>query len=179
MQMEKLKLEDIRAEGYQILSNAKSEAGIFSIIGVDEVKNSFWSYFNKGKAFAKRQTMYDAIFSGIRSMSRDESMGEYMLKMAMQAMFNLSIGLIGCLITFTFALYSIVKSYQPDPLTFAAFFFCAFAAAFATVSSVIVGMFGGAGAAVFGVLKVVELQQLEGGGGGGGGGQDYRRNLRD
>ena len=52
-------LEDIRNEGYARMSDAKSVAGIFSEVGVDEVKDSFWHYFGAGKDFAKRQSMWD------------------------------------------------------------------------------------------------------------------------
>ena len=45
----------------------------------------------------------------------------------------------------TLGLYSIIASYQPDPLTLAAFFVCATAAGFATVVSVMGVMFGGGG----------------------------------
>ena len=53
------RLTRIREEGQARMSDAKSVAGLFSEVGVDEVQDSFWSYFNSGKAFAKRQTMWD------------------------------------------------------------------------------------------------------------------------
>ena len=52
-------LAEIRNEGYARMSDAKSVVGVFSEIGVDEVKDSFWQYFGAGKAFAKRQSMWD------------------------------------------------------------------------------------------------------------------------
>ena len=52
-------LEGIRNEGYARMSDAKSVAGIFSEVGVGEVKDSFWQYFQAGKQFAKRQSMWD------------------------------------------------------------------------------------------------------------------------
>lgn len=54
-------LEDVRKEGYARMSDAKSVAGLFSEVGVDEVKDSFWQYFSAGKQFAKRQSMWDAM----------------------------------------------------------------------------------------------------------------------
>ena len=54
-------LKGVREEGNARMSDAKSVAGIFSEVGVDEVKDSFWNYFSKGKNFAKRQTMWDAL----------------------------------------------------------------------------------------------------------------------
>jgi len=54
-------LDEIKAEGYARMSDAKKVAGIFSEVGVGEVKDSFWDYFQSGKQFAKRQTMWDAL----------------------------------------------------------------------------------------------------------------------
>ncbi|GMH92096.1 hypothetical protein TL16_g12247 [Triparma laevis f. inornata] len=74
----------VRAESTSRVSDAKAVAGIYSEIGVNEVKDSFWSYFSRGTKFAKRQTMYDALFTGFRSASRNESTSEYLMKMVMQ-----------------------------------------------------------------------------------------------
>ena len=52
-------LDEIRKEGYARMSDAKSVAGVFSEVGVTETKDLFWSYFAQGKAFAKRQSMWD------------------------------------------------------------------------------------------------------------------------
>ena len=87
-------LDSIRAEGYNRMSDAKSIAGLWSEVGVGEVKDSFWEYFASGKRFAKRQSMWDAMFMGIRSMSRDENMAEYILKVLMQVLLNFSMGLV-------------------------------------------------------------------------------------
>jgi hypothetical protein len=54
-------LNDIRQEGYARMSDAKNVAGLFSEIGVGEVKDSFWQYFTAGKSFAKRQSMWDIL----------------------------------------------------------------------------------------------------------------------
>ena len=59
MQQTQRVLDEIRNEGYARMSDAKSVAGIFSEVGVDEVKESFWQYFGAGKAFAKKQSMWD------------------------------------------------------------------------------------------------------------------------
>ena len=54
-------LDAVRKEGYARMSDAKSIAGLFSEVGVGEVKDSFWRYFDAGKKFAKRQSMWDAM----------------------------------------------------------------------------------------------------------------------
>ena len=53
--------DDIRAEGNARMSDARSVAGLFSEVGIGEVKESFWGYFQGGKDFARRQSMWDAM----------------------------------------------------------------------------------------------------------------------
>lgn len=53
--------DEIRAEGNARMSDARSVAGLWSEVGVDEVKESFWGYFQGGKDFARRQSMWDAM----------------------------------------------------------------------------------------------------------------------
>lgn len=61
MERAQAQLEDVRREGYARMSDAKSVAGLFSEVGIDEVKESFWGYFDAGKKFAKRQSTWDAM----------------------------------------------------------------------------------------------------------------------
>mmetsp|Transcript_23381 Transcript_23381/g.26907 ORF Transcript_23381/g.26907 Transcript_23381/m.26907 type:complete len:181 (+) Transcript_23381:135-677(+) len=175
MEHAKRDLGMIRAEGYNRMSDAKASAGIFSEVGVGEVKDSFWEYFQSGKQFAKRQTMWDALFTGMRSMGRDESMMEYVLKVLMNALINFSLGLIMALFIFIFGLWSIVKSYQPDPLTAVAFFLSASCAAFAFVSTFLFFMYGAAAGSVYGVAKLAEANMRIDNGQGGG----QRRNMQN
>jgi hypothetical protein len=116
--------------------------------------------------------MWDALFMGFRKMGRDESWGEYALKMLLQILMNFSFGMIMTLGVFVFGLWGLIQSYQPSFLEGLTFFLLATAAGFATVATVLIGMFGTAGGAVFGVAKIAEAQmrlQQEGGG--------RRRNL--
>jgi len=164
MQKDKAILDGIRREGHNRMSDAKATAGIFSEIGVGEVKDSFWEYFASGKRYAKRQSMWDAMFMGMRSMGRDESMLEYGLKVLLQVLINFSMGLVMALIFFMFGLWSIVKSYQPNPLTALAFFLTAACAAFAFVATYLFALYGAAAGGIYGVAKIAESQmRLEGG----------------
>lgn len=82
MQQAERTLTAIRQEGAARMKDAKQSVGFLSVVGVDEVKDTFWQYLTQGKQFAKRQSMWDAAFIGIRQISRgrDESMLEYALK---------------------------------------------------------------------------------------------------
>eukprot|EP00339_Tiarina_fusa_P006824 CAMPEP_0116998708 /NCGR_PEP_ID=MMETSP0472-20121206/1690_1 /TAXON_ID=693140 ORGANISM="Tiarina fusus, Strain LIS" /NCGR_SAMPLE_ID=MMETSP0472 /ASSEMBLY_ACC=CAM_ASM_000603 /LENGTH=276 /DNA_ID=CAMNT_0004697951 /DNA_START=15 /DNA_END=842 /DNA_ORIENTATION=- len=156
MEDAKYKLDLIRQEGLARMSDAKSVAGLFSEIGVGEVQDSFWSYFASGKQFAKRQSMWDAMFMGFRSMSRDENILEYGLKLLMQVLVNFSMGLIVALIMFVIGLWSIVRSYQPNPVVALLFFVGAVCAAFSFVMTYLFAIYGAAAGGVYGVLKLAE-----------------------
>jgi len=150
------RLDEVRREGHSRISDAKSVAGLFSEVGVGEVQDSFWAYFSSGKQFAKRQSMWDAMFMGMRSMGRDESFIEYGLKVLMQVLLNFSLGLVMALFMFVIGLWSIVRSYQPNPIVAVIFFVFAVCAAFAFVATYILAMYGAAAGGVYGVLKVAE-----------------------
>lgn len=150
------KLDLIRKEGQARQSDAKAIAGIFSEVGVGEVQDSFWSYFSSGKQFAKRQSMWDAMFMGIRSMGRDENFMEYALKVLMQVLLNFSIGLCFALLFFVIGLWTIVRSYQPNPIIAVFFFIGAACAGFAFVMSYLFAIYGAAAGGVYGVLKLAE-----------------------
>jgi len=156
MEDARYRLDEIRKEGNARMSDAKSVAGLFSEVGVGEVQDSFWSYFSSGKQFAKRQSMWDAMFMGFRSMGRDENMIEYGLKVLMQVLLNFSAGLVMALCMFVIGLWSIVRSYQPNPIVAVLFFVSAACAAFSFVATYLIAMYGAAAGGVYGVLKVAE-----------------------
>mmetsp|Transcript_7359 Transcript_7359/g.10741 ORF Transcript_7359/g.10741 Transcript_7359/m.10741 type:complete len:290 (+) Transcript_7359:80-949(+) len=159
MELAKNDLDAIRREGHARMSDAKAVAGLFSEVGVGEVKDKFWSHFHSGQQFAKRQSMWDAMFIGIRSMSRDENMLEYALRVLMQILVNFSMGLIVAFFVFVFGLWGVVRDYQANPLVAVTFFLTASCAAFAFVATYLMGLFGAAGGGLYGLAKVAESSQ--------------------
>ena len=151
-------LNDIRREGQARMSDAKAVAGLTSEIAVEEVKDSFWQYFFAGKQFAKRQSMWDALFIGMRQMTRgrDETWIEYGLKVLMQVLLNFSLGLLIALLMFVLGLWNIVRSYQPNPIVAVVFFVCASCAAFSFVASYLFAVYGAAATGVYAVFKLAE-----------------------
>ena len=100
-------------------------------------------------------------------LNRDESFVEFALKMMMQVLINFSMGLVMAFFIFTFGLWSIVRSYQPNPITAVVYFVSAVCAAFAFVSSYLLMLYGAAAGTIYGAAKLAESQRrLEGGGGG-------------
>lgn len=176
-QKRKFEWDAIRAEGNARMSDARHVAGLWSEVGVEEVKDSFFRHFHSGKSYAKRRSMWDAMFMGIRSISRsrgrDESMIEYSLKLLVQVLINFSIGLLMALVTFIWGLWGIIRTYQPNPVTGVVYFVTATCAAFAFVSTYLFMIYGAAAGGVYGMAKLAEANlRLENGGGGGG-----RRNI--
>jgi len=162
MEDSKYKLDQIRLEGQARMSDAKSIAGLFSEIGVGEAQDSFWSYFASGKQYAKRQSMWDAFFIGMRSMRRDEKFFEYALNVLMQVLVNFSLGLVMALVFFVIGLWSIVRSYQPNPIVAVLFFIAVACAAFSVVVTYLVAIYGAAAGGVYGLLKVAETNARAG-----------------
>lgn len=120
----------------EAMSDVKAGVGIFSVYGVAETRDRFWQYFAGGKDHAKRMTAYDVLFMGIRSAtSRDEDMMKFIVRCVVSILFNITFGLVGALIAFTFQLYSLVASYRPDPATALAFAVCTLLAATSMVAS--------------------------------------------
>ena len=99
-----------------------------------------------------------AMFMGIRSMGRDESMIEYAFKVLLQVLMNFSIGLCFALVFFVFGLWNIVRSYQPNPIVAVLFFIGAACAAFTFVATYLMAIYGAAAGGVYGVLKLGETQ---------------------
>ena len=68
---------------------------------------------------------------------------------------------------FVFGLWTIVRSYQPNPITAVIYFVSAVCAAFAFVSSYLLMLYGAAAGTIYGAAKLAESQRrLEGGEGG-------------
>lgn len=148
----------IRRESAARTSDAKRIAGLFSEVGMAEVHDSFWGYFESGKQFAKRQSMWDLMFMSVRSMTRgrDESWVEFGIKVLIQVLLNFSMGLVMALVIFVFGLWSIVRSYQPNPIIAVLFFCGAATAAFSFVTTYLLAVYGAAATGVYAVLKMAD-----------------------
>ena len=159
MDQAKQELDAVREEGNAHVSDAKAVANLFSEVGVDEVKESFWNYFQSGKDFAKRQNMWDAMFMGIRHMSRDESTVEYLLRVSMQVLVNFSVGLLMALGFFAFGLWSIISNYRANPVVAVALFVCAALAAYSFVVMYLLAIYGATAGGLYEIAKLAQTSQ--------------------
>jgi hypothetical protein len=151
-------LQYIRNEGNARMSDAKAIAGITSNIGLSEIKDSFWNYFQSGKRFAKRQSMWDIMFMGIRTMSRgrDESTMEFIIKVLLQVLLNFSLGLIMAVVFFIMGIWNIISSYRPHPIMAMLTFLAATAGATSFVITYLLAIYGAAAGSVYGLAKLTE-----------------------
>ena len=172
-------LTAIRQEGNARMSDAKAIAGLTSEVGVDEMKESFWQYFTAGKQFAKNQSKWDLMWMAFRAMgsrARDESTAEWIMRILINVLINFSMGMVMCFVMFVLGLWSIIKSYQPNPIVAVGVFVCAACAAFSFVATYLMAIYGAAAGGVYGMAKLAESQaQLQNGGGGQRQRMEYRR----
>ena len=163
MQQAELQLNRVRSEGNARMSDAKAVAGLGSQVAVQEMQDSFWQYLAAGKRFAKRQTAWDVMWMGVRSIGRgrDESWGEYAVKILIYIFINFSMGLLSALTFFVIGLWNILRSYQPNPITAVLVFLLASAAATTFVVSYLLAMVGAGAAGVYGMAKLAETSNRQ------------------
>jgi len=119
----------------QIMTDARREVGIWSTFGVQDVRDSFWRAWKAGKDMAARYTMMDAMFMAIGGSSREESAMSMVLKLVMQYIINLTMGLVGAFFFFMYSVYSLVCSYGEPALSGLAFFLLVLVAGMATIGT--------------------------------------------
>lgn len=144
------------------MRKAKSELGLFSSAGVDEARDQFWRSFAGGTAYAKRATLWDALFVGMRSMGRDEPLLNFVLQMAIRLITNLSVGIFGGVMHFFWEVVGIIRSYDPSIFTAVGFFSLCLLVGASFFVSAITALFGGAALVVVGganLLRIAAQQQ--------------------
>lgn len=158
MQHAERHLMAVKAEGNARMSDAKKVAGLWSDVAVDEMSDSFWQNFASGKRFAKRQTGWDIMWMAIRGIARgrDESWGEYAIKILMHVLINFTMGLLSALAFFVIGLWNILRSYQPNPVVAIIVFLAAASAATSFVLTYLMALFGAAAGGVYGIAKLAE-----------------------
>lgn len=167
-QKEKDKADMAQAEVYrlmkkrdQIMSDARSEVGIWSTFGVSDVRASFWRAWKSGKDWAARYTMMDAMFMMIGG--KEETAASMMMKILMQYIINLTMGLIGAFFFFMYSAYTLVVSYGEPALSGIAFFLLVLVAGVATVGSYLCAIYGTvAGGGLYLVKQAAKQAALKG-----------------
>jgi len=122
-----------------LLAEGRREVGIWSTFGVQDVRDCFWSAWKAGKAFAARMTMYDALLA---VGGRDESLASLALRLVLQYVVNLTMGLVGAFFIFVYNVYCLVLSYGSAALSGAAFLLLAVVAGLAVLGGYLASVYG-------------------------------------
>lgn len=121
-QMAQTRLLDVEAKRDGLVKEARSEVGIWSTIGVGEVRGMFWDAWERGKEHAKRWTMMDAIFMMFPTGERERTIVTVILQIVFQYLVNLTMGLISAMFIFLWNVGSLCYLYGESLLSGVAFF---------------------------------------------------------
>lgn len=145
----------------KIMLEARKEVGIWSVFGVRDVRNSFWSAWQSGKDFAARYTMMDAMF--MMFAGEKETMVSMAIKVLMQYIMNLTVGLMGAFVFFIINVYHLIVSYGESTLSGLAFFLLVLVAGLATVGTYLFAIYGTvAGGGLFLLKQAAKQAAVEG-----------------
>ena len=100
---------------------------------------------------------------GIRAMSRDEHIMSYVLRLLMQVLMNITLGMIGTVIGFIWSLYSVIVTYQANIMSALVFFGFASLAAISFAFTWLIGIYlAAAGTVYVGAKAMAANLRLEG-----------------
>ncbi|CAE7815663.1 unnamed protein product [Symbiodinium sp. CCMP2592] len=144
----------------RIMKDARREVGIWSVFGVQEVRDRFWAAWQSGKDLAMRYTMFDAIFMAFGG--KEETLVSILLKLAFQYAANLTLGLISAFFFFMYHVYQLLVNYGEDAVSGLAFFLLVLVSAASLIGTYLLTVYGVVvGGGLF-VLKHAERQAIHG-----------------
>ena len=163
----RLQLNDVKVKRDKVLLEGKQAVGVWSVYGVNDLRNAFWQAWEDGKEAARRMTMLDAVFIGLGSMTghssdRENSFIITLVRILFQFMANLTVGLFTSFVVFVFEAWYIISSYGPSMLSGLSLFLLTFAASASLVTTAIGGIVGGTVGAVYWLAHNAERQAVEG-----------------
>ncbi|CAE8742382.1 unnamed protein product [Polarella glacialis] len=138
-QMARAEVARVQRHRDRVLSEGRQEVGIWSSFGVQDVRNSFWAAWKSGKEFAARCTMYDAMF--MVAGGREESLQAMILRLVIQYVANLTMGLIGAFFYFVYNVYCLILSYGSSFMSGLAFLLLAAVAGLSMVATYLGSMY--------------------------------------
>lgn len=141
LDMAKAEVGRIDGKRQKILTDARREVGIWSVFGVQDVRNRFWAAWKSGKDMAARMTMMDAFMMAMPG-SREENMMSVVIKLVLQYIVNLTMGLFFSMIYFIYSVYGLIVAYGESFASGAAFFLLVVVASFATIGTYLGALVG-------------------------------------
>lgn len=141
------RLAGLQREQARLLSDAKSELGLWSEFGVDEGRRLFWKSFQQGKVFGRQQTFWDAIMIALSGQERN--LAGTVIQLICSAVVNFTLGVVVSVFFFLFKLPSLLMSYQAGLFSGTAFFFVAAVGALSVIAGFVVLLWGAGAGAVY------------------------------
>ena len=86
--------EAVKDEYDAKMRGVRAQVGVFSDHAVSKAREDFDATYNNGKAFATRQSMWDALWIAMDSRSNSDGAGSLVLRILLNYMFNFTIGLV-------------------------------------------------------------------------------------
>lgn len=118
-----------------LIREARSTVGIWSTIGVQEVRQGFWNAWEQGKETAKRWTMMDSLFMLFAPGERERTIVHVIMQIMMQYLANLTVGMLSAMFFFLMHVVRLIYSYGENLISGIAFFGLVVCACLATVGS--------------------------------------------
>jgi len=147
---ERAALRVVQRKYEEKLRLARRELGLWSDVGVSEVRHDFWTKYEGGKRFAMRQTWWDVIMVIINgSTGTDRSVAEFVLHFIGIVVANLTAGMLSAILFFLVSLPGIIWSFGASIWSGLLFFVVASVAASAVTATALGGLYGTAGVAVY------------------------------
>jgi len=164
----KQRLDFLEVQKADILREGKQAVGLWSAIGLGEMREHFWSNFNWGLGLAKGMTIQQAWYAGFRMLffgsgSRDENILGILLTWLFKIMYNVSVGLIVSVFSFMMAVPGIIDGYGESFMSSLAFFAIALISSASVVMSVLTCMWGTAAGGAVLAIKSAQRARLQDG----------------
>jgi len=125
-----------------LIREARSTVGIWSTVGVSEVRESFWHAWEHGKETAKRWTMMDSLFMLITPGERERTLVHVIMQIMFQYLANLTVGLLSAMFFFLMSVVSLIRNYGEGFVSGVAFFGLVVCAVCATVGTYLTAIGG-------------------------------------
>eukprot|EP01024_Parvocaulis_polyphysoides_P054113 TRINITY_DN544_c3_g1_i1.p1 TRINITY_DN544_c3_g1~~TRINITY_DN544_c3_g1_i1.p1 ORF type:complete len:291 (-),score=23.27 TRINITY_DN544_c3_g1_i1:285-1157(-) len=145
---------ELLKEESQLEREAKGFLGLWSHQGVKDSKRMFWQAFDQGKLFARRQTMWDAIFQLLNN--REEDWMIRLVQLVLTGIMNFTTGMFLSVILYIIGLPKLIWSYNAGWVSGFVFFLISFLGALAVVVSFLLAMFGAGSVFVYAAAKNIE-----------------------
>ena len=154
------RLNELISIRQEIEREGKSAVGLWSSLGLQEMREMFWENFRWGLGLAKGMTWHQIYMSAFRMFlmprDRDENLLGILFTWILKIAYNVSVGIVISLFSFFFSIPSLIDSYGASFMSSFAFFAIAIVAASSVVLTVLSCMWGGVAGGTYLAIKAAQ-----------------------